>query len=120
MVVKREGIYTVKLNDYQRLSRRTLPTGNRLDNLSNYALGICGESGEVADELKKVIYHGHDLDAEKIKGELGDVLHYVAGIATFLEIDLNDIAHSNINKLKERFPNGFTTEDSIRRRDING
>lgn len=105
----------MNLNEYQRLSRRTLPKKNRFDNLSNYSMGLCGESGEVADELKKVIYHGHDLDVEKIAKELGDVMHYVAGIATFLELDLSDIAQGNLDKLSERYPNGFSEEDSINR-----
>jgi len=45
----------MNLNEYQKLSRRTLPKKNRFNNLSNYAMGLCGEAGEVTDELKKVI-----------------------------------------------------------------
>ena len=105
----------MNMNGYQRLSRRTLPKKNRFNNLSNYSMGLCGESGEVTDELKKVIYHGHDLDVDKIAKELGDVLHYVAGIATFLELDLSDIAQDNLDKLSERYPDGFSEENSRNR-----
>jgi len=105
----------MKLNDYQKLSQRTIPQSNKFDNLSNYALGLCGESGEVADELKKVIYHGHSLDVERVEKELGDVLHYLSGIATLLDIDLERVAQSNIDKLKKRYPNGFKKSDSINR-----
>jgi len=105
----------MKLNDYQRLSRRTMPNSGFYDTLSNYAMGISGEAGEITDEIKKIIYHGHDLDAEKIKGELGDLLHYVAGVATLLEIELNDVGAYNINKLKKRYPEGFSEEASRNR-----
>lgn len=107
----------MNLNEYQTLSRRTLPKDGYFNNLSNYGMGISGESGEVTDELKKFLYHGHKLDIEKVKGELGGVLHYLAGIATMLEIDLSDVAQSNINKLRNRYPSGFNSEDSINRRE---
>lgn len=105
----------MKLDEFQNLSTRTLPKKNRFNNLSNYALGLTGESGEVADELKKVIYHGHDLNVDKIKKELGDVLHYVSGLASMLELSLDDVANRNIEKLKKRYPNGFSEEDSRNR-----
>lgn|SRR5690625_3993800 len=106
----------MNLNEYQTLSRRTLPKDNYFSNLSNYGMGLSGEAGEVTDELKKFLYHGHKLDIEKVKGELGDVLHYVAGIATMLELDLSDIAKYNIEKLKKRYPIGFSKERSINRK----
>lgn len=101
------------LDKYQQLSRRTLPQKHLYDNLTNYCLGIAGESGEVADEIKKVIFHGHNLDVGKVKSELGDVLHYVAGIATMLELDLSEVAQANIDKLKRRYPDGFNEKDSV-------
>lgn len=105
----------MNLNEYQTLSRRTLPKDGHFNNLSNYGMGLSGEAGEVTDELKKFLYHGHELDVHKIKGELGDVLHYIAGIATMLEIDLSDVAKANIYKLKNRYPEGFNKEDSRNR-----
>ena|SRR5699024_59213 len=107
----------MNMNEYQSLSTRTLPKNNQFDNLANYALGIVGESAEVADELKKVIYHGHDLNVDKLAEELGDVSHYLAGLCTMLDLSLEDVAKGNINKLKKRFPNGFNKEDSIKRAD---
>lgn len=103
------------MNEYQKLSSRTFPNGSIRDNLSNYALGLTGESGEVADAIKKTIYHGHQLDVDEIKKELGDVLHYVAGLADFLGLTLEEIAFGNIEKLKARYPNGFSEKDSINR-----
>lgn len=105
----------MNMNDYQLQSQRTHPKANFYSKLSNYALGVVSESGEVADELKKVIYHGHILNVEEIEKELGDVLHYVAGLATFLELDMDTIAQKNIDKLKKRFPDGFSEEASRNR-----
>lgn len=105
----------MNLNEFQKLTTRTLPKGSQFNRLSNYAMGLSGESGEVTDELKKVIYHGHDLDVEKIEKELGDVMHYVSGLASMLDLSLEDIAKKNIEKLKTRYPNGFNKEDSINR-----
>lgn len=86
--------------------------------LAAYGLGIAGEAGECADLIKKHIGHGHPLDVEKLKLELGDVLWYVAGLATVCGLTLGDIATTNLAKLEKRYPNGFNTADSIARRDV--
>lgn len=90
------------------------PTQKALD-LSNYSMGLAGESGEVVDLLKKHVHHGHELDREKVKGELGDVLHYASGLATMLGFTLEEVATANVEKLRKRYPNGFNKEDSINR-----
>ncbi len=112
----------MKLNEYQELSERTLPDyltweDKRLA-LSNYSMGLAGESGEVIDILKKSVHHGHMLDVSEVKTELGDVLHYVSGLSTMLGLKLEDIANGNVDKLLKRFPNGFNSEDSINRVDV--
>src|SRR5699024_12828870 len=87
------------LNVYQNLSKRTMPKHDDLSGkLANYGLGVAGEAGEVADHIKKVVFHKHELDKEEVKKELGDVLHYVSGIAYLLDIELNDVAITNIEK----------------------
>ncbi|GIN93350.1 nucleotide pyrophosphohydrolase [Siminovitchia terrae] len=105
----------MRLNEFQELSKRTLPKGELKDKLANYGMGIAGEAAEVTDELKKVVFHGHDLSVDKVKKELGDNLHYIAGIATFLGLTLEEIAYENIQKLKERYPTGFSEEASRNR-----
>ena len=80
------------------------------------ALGIAGEAGEVADHIKKHIGHGHPLDKQAIAKELGDVLWYVAAMANVLDFPLEKIAQMNIDKLKARYPNGFSHEASINRK----
>lgn len=106
----------MKLNEYQELSART---ANEHDNeLLNYALGLTGESGEVADLVKKYSFHGHHISDDEVKKELGDVLWYLSQIARLAGLSLEDIAQANINKLKKRYPEGFSTECSINREEM--
>lgn len=109
------------MSDYQKMSKRTLNlNGVHSEQLTNMALGIAGESGEVIDHIKKHVFHGHDLDDAKVKEEIGDLLFYVAGIATMLGYDLDEIAYNNVKKLEKRFPKGFSTEASKARIDTRG
>ena len=71
------------------------------------ALGLCGEAGEVAEKIKKVIRDGVDYGYEEefkadLTKELGDVLWYVAALASDLDISLNDVAEKNVQKLASR------------------
>ena len=105
----------ITANEYQKLALRTASEMS-LDNLLvNGALGLGGESGEVLDSIKKHKFQGHELDKEHIKEELGDVMWYIAAIATSLDIKLTDIMQGNIDKLKKRYPNGFESERSKNR-----
>ena len=103
------------VNGFQKLSKRTLPNKNMEKDAANYALGLTGESGEVADEIKKWLFHGHRIDRMAIKNELGDVFHYLAGLSSILGFSLEDVAQANIDKLNMRYPDGFNSEDSIKR-----
>ena len=106
------------INEYQKLAMTTL--NKELDRervLINGAMGLCGESGEVIDLVKKWLAQGHELDKAKLAKELGDIAWYLAEAATALEIPLEDILAANIEKLKQRFPEGFSTEASINRAD---
>lgn len=105
----------MKLNEYQELSKRTLPQDSTKESLANYGLGLSGESGEVVDHIKKYVFHGHNLNVKEIENELGDVMHYIAGLATLCGLSLENIAVKNVNKLKKRYPNGFSEEDSRNR-----
>ncbi len=108
----------MKLNQYQtdclRTWRRDRPYyAQRI----NAALGLAGEAGEVADLIKKVEFHGHTLDVADVTEELGDVLYYVAAMAHAFGLKLEDIAEVNIEKLKKRYPDGFSVERSVNRDD---
>ncbi len=104
------------VNEYQKLAMRTLGDGrNERDMLTLAALGLCGESGEVSDIIKKYLYHGHELKKDELIKELGDVAWYLAEAATALDVSLEDIFTANIEKLKRRYPEGFSCEASINR-----
>jgi NTP pyrophosphatase (non-canonical NTP hydrolase) len=79
------------------------------------ALGLAGETGEVVEHVKKYLGHGHALDLALVQKELGDVLWYVSALASYLDLDLNTIGEQNIQKLRERYPEGFSHEASRNR-----
>lgn len=78
-------------------------------------MGLAGESGELIDHLKKWAGHGHELDRAYLTQELGDILWYVAEIATVVGLDLGEIARVNERKLRMRYPEGFSIERSVNR-----
>ena len=106
------------ISEYQKLAMRTL---NRdipdRDILINAVMGLCSESGEAIDIVKKQLFQGHDLDVSHLKEELGDIAWYLAEAAEALGVDLDEIFSDNIRKLKKRFPDGFESERSINRSD---
>ena len=104
------------LDDYQRLAARTIGTDRTHEQqLANAALGLAGEAGEVADAMKKHLFHDWPLDREAMAKELGDCLWYVAAMATALGMRLEEIGAGNIEKLRRRYPDGFSSERSLNR-----
>ena len=104
------------VNEYQKLAMITLnPALDKKDVLINGVMGLCGESGEAIDIVKKWLAQGHELDREKLAKELGDIAWYLAETATALGLDLDDIFAANIEKLKKRYPQGFEAQRSINR-----
>lgn len=83
------------------------------DVLINGVMGLCGESGEAIDIVKKHLAQGHELDREKLIKELGDIAWYLAETATALDISLEEVLQRNIDKLRARYPEGFSAERSI-------
>lgn len=78
-------------------------------------IGLCGEAGETADLVKKIVFHQHPMDVEALKKELGDVMWCVAMCCNVLNIALDEVMQGNIEKLKRRYPDGFSTDASINR-----
>ena len=104
------------INEYQRFSMTTLnPELDKKNVLINGVMGLCGESGEAIDIVKKWLAQGHELDKEKLAKELGDIAWYLAETAYALEIPLEDILQANIDKLRKRYPEGFSSERSLNR-----
>ena len=101
------------INEYQNLAMRTLnPELGKREVLINSVMGLCGESGEAIDIVKKWMAHGHELDKKHLVKELGDIAWYLAEAATALDVDLEDILQANIEKLRNRYPEGFSCECS--------
>ena len=106
------------INEYQKLARTTLnPALSEKDVLINGVMGLCGESGEAIDIVKKWLAQGHALDKEKLAKELGDICWYLAETATALGLSLEDIMEANIEKLRKRYPEGFDTHRSVNRQE---
>ena len=106
------------LNDYQRDAARTLvtPTAEGYPLAAAVAsMGLSGEAGEVTELLKKHLGHGHALDKERLGKELGDVLWYVSALATLHGLTLPRIAADNLDKLRRRYPEGFSESRSRER-----
>jgi NTP pyrophosphatase (non-canonical NTP hydrolase) len=98
--------------DYQDAARRTARADREWETRVSVAgLGLAGESGEVAELIKKLVGHGADEQKtrEKVLDELGDVLWYVAEVASTFGLPLSSVAAHNVDKLRARYPEGFVT-----------
>ena len=104
------------INEYQELAMRTLnPALSKKDVLINGVMGLCGESGEAIDIVKKHLAQGHELDRDSLIKELGDIAWYLAETAYALDVSLEDVMKMNIEKLAARYPQGFDQERSVSR-----
>lgn len=83
----------------------------------NASFGLSGETGELNDILKKWMFHGHELEEEKVKKELGDIMWYVAMMCESFGFKMEEIMQLNIDKLKARYPEGFSEYDSQHRKE---
>ena len=105
------------IHEYQKLAMTTLnPELSQKDVLINGVMGLCGESGEAIDIVKKHLHQGHELDREKLIKELGDIAWYLAETATALDVSLEEVLERNIEKLRSRYPEGFSAERSVNRK----
>ncbi|HDR8145073.1 nucleoside triphosphate pyrophosphohydrolase family protein [Bacillus thuringiensis] len=119
-----------ELDQYQEAALRTWNTNQDFGGrVLNAALGLSGESGEVADIVKKAVFHAHGFDpahcpgeeegnTHKIALELGDILYYISIMSHEMGYTLEDIARMNIAKLAKRYPDGFSREASKARVDV--
>jgi|SRR5699024_9171683 len=100
----------MQLDDYQQGALRTAAPRDKRNELLHLVLGLVGESGEIAEKFKKWV-RDHDsdesvIDTDDIGTELGDVLWYVAVLADYLDLSLDDIARANLDKLASRQQRG--------------
>lgn len=110
-----------RFNDGKSLDRLKSVTNS--DFIINYGeiiqgcLGLTGEAGEVADMIKKHIFHEKELDMMHFKKELGDVMWYIALISNSCGFNIDEIMDINIEKLSARYPNGFNSYDANNRKE---
>ncbi len=76
------------------------------------ATGLAGETGEVVDHIKKGIFHQRGIDRETVKRELGDVAWYLAALCTCLGLTMSEVMQTNVDKLRARYPDGYSPERS--------
>lgn len=106
------------INEYQKAAMRTasgVATVTCENLLLNGVMGLNGESGECIDIVKKNLFQGHPLDKEHIAKELGDVAWYLAISCEAIGYDLETVLQMNVDKLRNRYPDGFKVEKSTDR-----
>jgi NTP pyrophosphatase (non-canonical NTP hydrolase) len=95
------------LNEYQSAAIETVDSqGDEFLDLAHWVLGLSGESGEVAEKLKKIIWHKKgkldENDKLEFQKEIGDVLWYIAALSNHLGFTLEEVGMKNIHKLADR------------------
>jgi len=109
----------MNFNDYQTKSRKTAQFPSIGHPVIYPTLGLVNEAGEVAGKIKKVFRDkGGEINEETrsaLKAELGDVLWYLAQVATELDLSLDEIAEYNIDKLMDRLERGKIKGDGDNR-----
>ena len=114
-IAKANATDTLTLNDYQRMARRTAGAKRKSDKMEEAMFGLACEVCELCDHYKKYMHQGHDIDYDHMADEAGYVLRYLAEIADAMGMPLEEIARRNIDKLRNRYPDGFDPERSINR-----
>lgn len=110
---------SITINEYQQACLRFEPSDAKVSDLTRLEdglMGLNGEAGEAIDILKKYLFQGHHLDKTHLAKELGDVAWYLAVSANAIGYDLETIFKMNIQKLEERYPDGFDPERSKHRK----
>jgi NTP pyrophosphatase (non-canonical NTP hydrolase) len=102
--------------DYSPVSKR-LSENNSLMRLLHASIGMSGETGEVLDNLKKSVMYGKELDRGNLLEECGDILYYMAVMLHELNSDFEQVMQMNCEKLRKRYPNGFSEKDAMERKD---
>jgi NTP pyrophosphatase (non-canonical NTP hydrolase) len=98
------------LDEYQQAALRTInPALDTRDRLMDAAAGLAEESAEVLGLVRKQLYQQRAADRAHLVEELGDTLWCLATTADALGITLAELASANLDKLRERHPNGFAS-----------
>lgn len=95
----------MEFNEYQKKANKTLLGNEQV--LTNCALGLAGESGQVVNLVKNYTFRGTDLDKEQLTKEMGDVLWYLSQVAQWADIPFEEVAQKNIKDLAKLYPHSF-------------
>lgn len=107
------------MNGYQFLAAKTAKAYDDPEKeLVILSLGLAGEAGEVADYVKKVVGHGHEMDKTKLALEISDCLWYCSALAGWLGLSLSELAAANLDKLRARYGDEFSKEKSENREPV--
>ena len=105
----------MNINMYQQLAARTInPAISHIETLLHALHGMSAEVGEIHSIYQKS-YQGHEVDDDDLKAELGDLLWFCAEYCTAQGWDMEQVCVKNIEKLRKRFPKGFSAERSLNR-----
>lgn len=99
----------MEFDEYQKAAKRTLYGNEQV--LTNCALGLAGETGQVVDLVKNYTFRGKNLDRQELIHEMGDVLWYLSQVAEWANIPFGEVAQSNIKELNKRYPHGYENQN---------
>lgn len=110
-------------DNYQAQALRTLSTRFHMGDdpsevtpdLLHGAIGLATEAGELLDAVKRALFYGGSLDRTNLVEELGDLEWYMAVIREALEVEQSEVQRINIEKLRARYPEKFTSDDALNR-----
>lgn len=105
------GVIKETLRFFDKAEYEIHPTHQEISLLWN-VIGVAGESGELMRDVHNAVFTDKGLDVEHISKEIGDVMWYLAALCTTLDLNLEDVMKKNIDKLKARYPDGFSYERS--------
>jgi NTP pyrophosphatase (non-canonical NTP hydrolase) len=108
-----KNVLVTEARDFTAVKERMQDTGTV--RLMHAMIGMCTESGEIQDQLKKAIFYGKPLDRTNLVEELGDLMWYVGVMCSELNVDLDEVMEKNIAKLKKRYGDKFTEAAALNR-----
>lgn len=110
----------MKYPEYQKESQRTFayrrdPLSTKSTDILHCAIGASTETGELLDAFKKHIFYGKPLDLVNLGEEIADIMWYLSNLCRLTGLDMETLLQNNINKLKVRYPEKFTSEKAENR-----
>ena len=104
----------MNINKFIEESARTMSDSWHPENIKTETfhgiIGVAGEAGELLDAAKKAVFYNHELDKENLREEIGDIMWYIAAIIRSEGWDIESILQENIDKLRKRYPESFSSE----------